>query len=122
MLADPISIAANAPTPALVFKVVKADGYGSERRDAAGVYSLIITHEDGKGKSANRHYVKISETKDAVNPYTGGTSKQTATVSLSVSRPAFGWTTANIVDLIEALMDTINDAEFTPTNLVNFQS
>lgn len=122
MLADPITIAANAPTPSLVFKVVKADGYGSERRDAAGVYSLIITHEDGKGKSANRHYVKISETKDAVNPYTGGTSKQTATVSLSVSRPAFGWTTANIVDLIEALIDTLNDAEFTPTNLVSFQS
>ncbi|DAD50838.1 coat protein [ssRNA phage SRR5466727_9] len=122
MLADPITIAANAPTPSLVFKVVKADGYGSERRDAAGVYSLIITHEDGKGKTANRHYVKISETKDAVNPYTGGTSKQTATVSLSVSRPAFGWTTANIVDLIEALIDTLNDAEFTPTNLVSFQS
>jgi len=122
MLADPISVAANAPTPALVFKVVKSDGYGSERRDAGGIYSLIITHEDGKGKTANRHYVKISETKDAVNPYTGGTSKQTATVSLSVSRPAFGWTTANIVDLIEALFDTVNDAEFTPTSLVSFQS
>lgn len=122
MLADPITIAANAPTPSLIFKVVKADGYGSERRDAGGVYSLVITHEDGKGKTANRHYVKISETKDAVNPYTGGTSKQTATVSLSVSRPAFGWTTANIVDLIEALMDTLNDAEFTPSNLVQFQS
>lgn len=122
MLADPITIAANAPTPSLVFKVVKADGYGSERRDVGGVYSLVITHEDGKGKTANRHYVKISETKDATNPYTGGTSKQTATVSLSVSRPAFGWTTANIVDLIEALMDTLNDAEFTPSNLVTFQS
>jgi len=122
MLADPISIAANAPTPALVFAVVKSDGYGSERRDAGGIYSLVITHEDGKGKTANRHYVKISETKDAVNPYTGGTSKQTATVSLSVSRPAFGWTTANIVDLIEALMDTINDTEFTPTKLVQFQA
>lgn len=122
MLPDPISIAANAPTPALVFATVKSDGYGSERRDAAGIYALVITHEDGKGRTPNRHYVKISETKDAVNPYTGGTSKQTATVSLSVSRPAFGWTTANVVDLIEALFDTVNDAEFTPTKLVTFQS
>lgn len=122
MLPDPITIAANAPTPSLVFATVKSDGYGSERRDAAGVYALVITHEDGKGRGPNRHYVKISETKDAVNPYTGGTSKQTATVSLSVSRPAFGWTTANIVDLIEALFDTVNDSEFTPTKLVTFQS
>jgi len=122
MLADPISIAANAPTPALVFKVVKSDGYGSERRDVGGVYSLVITHEDGKGKTANRHYVKISETKDATNPYTGGVSKQTATVSMSISRPAFGWTTANIVDLAEALIDTVNDAEFTLTNFVTFQA
>jgi len=122
MLADPISIAANAPTPALVFAVTKSDGYGSERRDAAGVYALVISHEDGKGRGPNRHYVKITETKDAVNPYTGGTSKQTASVSLSVSRPAFGWTSANIVDLVEALFDTVNDAEFTPAKLVAFQS
>lgn len=122
MLPDPITIAANAPTPSLVFGVVKSDGYGSERRDAGGIYALVITHEDGKGRTPNRHYVKITETKDAVNPYTGGTSKQTASVSLSVSRPAFGWSTANIVDLIEALFDTVNDSEFTPTKLVTFQS
>lgn len=122
MLIDPIAVVANAPTPALSFAVVKADGYGSERRDSGGVYSLVITHEDGKGKTANRHYIKISETKDAVNPYTGGTSKQTATVSLAISRPAFGWTTANIVDLVEALMDTVNDADVTPTKLVQFQA
>jgi hypothetical protein len=120
MLVDPITIAANAPTPALVFAVVKSDGYGSERRDAGGVYALVINHE--KSKSADRHYVKISETKDATSPYTGTTSKQVASVSLSVSVPAFGWTAAQAVDLIEALIDTLNDSEFTPTRLVNWQS
>jgi len=120
MLADPISIAANAPTPALVFKVIRSDGYGSERRDAAGVFSLIITHE--KTRSAERHYVKLSQTISAVNPLTGTTSLQTAYASLSLSIPLFGWTAAQAVDLGEALFDTINDAEFTLTNLVGWQS
>jgi hypothetical protein len=120
MLADPITIAANSPTAQLVFSVVKADGYGSERRDAAGIFSLVINHE--RTKSADRHYVKISEQKDATNPYTGTTSKQVASCSLSLSVPPFGWTAAQAVDLVEALIDTLNDSEFTPTKFVNWQS
>ncbi len=120
MLPDPFTIAAAAPTPQLVFAVIQTDGLGTERRDAGGVYSLTINHQIGKGQ--DRHYMRISQVADAVNPYTGTTSKQTATVSLSISVPKFGFTEAAMVALVKALTDTLADAEVTSTKILQFQS
>jgi len=121
MLTDPIAVAAAAPTPALNFYVTKSDGFGSQRRhDGVDRYDLIINH--GSGKSGDRHYMQIRYTVDAVSPYTGLTSKQTATASLSFTVPQFGFTTAAMVALVKALTDTLADAEVTTTKLLNFQS
>jgi len=121
MLADPFTIAANAPTPSLVMAITKSDGYGSERVDTGGNgYNTVINHTPGK--NGDRHYFKITLTKDATNPYSGLVQKQTASVSVSVAVPPFGFTTANMVDLWEALVDSINDAEVTMTRLLQNQS
>lgn len=121
MLADPITVAAAAPTPALNFYVVKSDGFGSQRRhDGTDRYDLTINH--AQGKTGDRHYMQIRYTVDAVSPYTGLTSKQTASASISITVPPFGFTTAAMVALVKALTDTLADADVTTTKLLNFQS
>lgn len=119
-LPDPVTIAAHSPTPQLVLSVIKSDGYGSERRDAGGEFNVITNHDSSKG--ADRHYVKVTQTKDAVNPYTGTTSKQVASVSLSISIPKFGWTAAQAEALVNVLTDYISDSEVTVAKILQFQS
>lgn len=120
MLPDPVTVAASAPTPALTLRVIKSDGYGTERRDDTGLWTVVTTHE--RNKSADRHYVNLKQTKDAVNPYTGTTAKMVASVSLSITIPPFGWTAAEQAALVKALTDYINDSEVTVANILNFQS
>lgn len=120
MLPDPLSVAASAPNPAFDFSVVRSDGYGSERVDAGSGKTLVINHQ--RGKNGARHYVKLTGVVDATNPYTGLTQSQTANVSLSVSVPPFGFDETAMVNLIKALLDTLNDADFTSTKLLRFQS
>lgn len=115
-LPDPVTVAARAPTPALVMRVIKSDGYGSERRDDAGSFSIVTAHTPSDGKVVERHYLKLSQVKDAVNPYTGGTSKQTMIVTLQASVPPFGWTAAEKTAAVMALLDYIQDGEVTIAN------
>lgn len=122
MLADPVTIAAASPTPALVLAVVKSDGYGSERTDTGGNgYTVTINHSKPKG-GGTKHYVQMTQTLDATNPYTGGTQKQVASVSLTIVRPAFGFTDAAIVALAKAITDFRDDSEVTTARLIQFQS
>lgn len=121
MLADPITIAAASPTPQLTFAVIRSDGYGSERVDTGnGGYGLVIQHSTSK--NGNRHYMKISQTVDAANPYSGVTQKLVATVSLSISRPSFGFDDTAMVALVKALTDTLADSEVTTAKILQFQS
>jgi len=121
MLPDPVTVAAASPTPQLVFATIKQDGYGSERVDTGGNgYSVVINHT--KSKNGNRHYVQMTQTVDATDPYSGLIRKQTASVSFSISRPPFGFTDAAIVALAKALTDFRDDAEVTTAKLIQFQS
>lgn len=120
-LADPVTIAANAPTPSLVFAKTRFDGYGSERVDTGGNgYNLTITHTPGKNQ--NRHYVRLTKVVNAVNPYSGLTQEKESSVSLSITRPAFGFTNADVVALVQALFDTVLDTEVTTARLLQNQS
>lgn len=121
MLVDPITVAASAPTPALTFKVVRSDGYGSERWDVANGYQLTFSHSSNPS-SGERHYMKVSQTLNATSPYTGDVSKQTATCSISVSVPPFGWDAAAKAALVKALTDTLADSDVTIANFIAFQS
>jgi hypothetical protein len=121
MLADPVTIAAASPTPALVFAVAKSDGYGSERIDTGGNgYTLVTNH--AKSKNGNRHYIQIRLEKNATDPYSGLVRKQTASVAMAVSRPSFGFTDAEMIALMKALTDYRDDSEVTSARLLQFQS
>jgi len=121
MLPDPVTVAARAPTPSLVFTMIKQDGYGSERVDAGGNgYAMTINHS--KGKNGNRHYVQIKQTKNVTNPYSLLVQAADASCSFSISRPAIGFTDADIVALVSALVDFLQDSEVTPAKLIQFQS
>jgi hypothetical protein len=122
MLPDPVTVAAAAPTPSLVLAVVKSDGYGSERVDTGGNgYSVITNHSRPKG-GGDKHYVQMTQTLNATNPYTGLVQKQTASVSITIVRPAFGFTDAAMVALSKALTDYRDDSEVTTAKLLQFQS
>lgn len=121
MLIDPITVAAAAPTPALTFAVVSWNGEGSERKDVTNGYGLRFAHSSNS-KKGERHYMQITQTLTAVDPITGGNSIQTATVSISASFPAFGWTAAAKDALVKALLDTLNDGDVTITKFNSFQS
>lgn len=121
MLTDPITVAADAPTPALSFAVVSWDGEGSTRRDIANNYDLVFNHKSST-KTGERHYMQIKQYVTAVDPITGGNSLQTASVSLTSAFPTFGWTQAQKDALVKALTDTLNDADVTITKFNSFQS
>jgi hypothetical protein len=123
MLIDPITVAASAPTPALSFAVVSFDGtgMGSIRKDITNGYNLTFKHTQNPN-TGERHYMQIQQVVSAVNPLTGGTSLQTASVSISASYPAFGWTAAQKDALVKALTDTLADADVTITKFNSFQS
>lgn len=121
MLADPVTVAAASPTPSLVLAIVRSDSYGSERVDTGGNgYSTIINHT--KTKNGNRHYVQLLLSKDATDPYSGLTRKQTASVSFTISRPSFGFSDADMIALAKALTDFRDDSEVTTARLLQFQS
>jgi hypothetical protein len=121
MLADPVTVAASSPVPSLVFSITKSDGYGSERVDVGGNgYAILIQHQPG-GKG-DRHYVKLSRTKDATNPYSGLTSKQSASVSLSIAGAPFGFTSTEMSELVRSLLEFVNDTEVTTARLLQNQS
>jgi hypothetical protein len=122
MLPDPVTIAAASPTPSLVFTIVKQDGYGSERVDTGGNgYTVIINHTRPKG-GGDKHYVQMTQTVNATDPYSGLVKKQVASVSLTISRPSFGFTDAAMVALAKALTDFRDDSEVTTAKLLQFQS
>lgn len=123
MLVDPFTIAAAAPVPQLVFATVRIDGYGSERIDTGGAgYNLTISHTPSKGNTGNRHYLNLRQTKDATNPYSGLVQKQSASVSMAISRPVFGFSDTEMVDLVESLRDIVFDTEVTVLRLLQFQA
>jgi hypothetical protein len=124
-LVDPFTITAAAPTPQLVMAVTRGGangGYGSERTDTGGNgYTLTINHSKPKG-GGSKHYIQLTKVLDAVDPYSGLTRKQTASVSMAITRPGFGFTDADIVALAKALTDIRDDTEVTTLRLIQFQS
>lgn len=120
MLSDPLAVAASAPNPAYSYLRVKTDGYGAEYKDVASGTTLVINHE--KSAKGDRHYLKISVPKDAVNPYTGLTTRQTMTASLTITMPPYGFTETEGVNFIKQMIDTLNDSDFTSARFLQFQS
>lgn len=118
MLTDPIAVAISAPNPAFSFTRVSWNGQTAVWRDSVAAYQLDMNHSMPLN-AAEKHYLKISQFLTAVDPITGGNKYQAATVSLAASFPAFGWTAATKAGLIKALIDILNDAEFTQARFIN---
>lgn len=120
MLADPITIAAASPTPELVFSRIRSDGYGAEYVNATGDYRVVIQHTPGKNQ--NRHYVKLTKTVTAANPYTGVNQEKAASVSFSITTPDFGFDATAMGALCLALRDFLIDSEVTFARILQSQS
>lgn len=121
MLADPVTVAAAAPTPEIKLAVSRSDGYGSERVDInGGGYSSIINH--AKTKTGTRHYMQLLLTKNATDPYSSLTKEVVASVSFTINRPSFGFSDADMIALAKALSDFRDDTEVTTARLLQFQS
>lgn len=121
MLADPIAVAARSPTPAINFAVAKLEGRGSERVDTnLGGYALTINHQPSK--SSNRHYVRVSLSKDAVDPYTSRTQRVSASVSVAIATSTFGFTSTDLSALWALLKDTVDHANVGVPRLLADQS
>lgn len=121
MLKDPITVAASAPTPALVLAMKRTDGYGSERVDTGGNgFNVVINHTKSNG--SDRHYVQILQTKDVNNPYTGLVQQRTASASMTINRPSIGFSDTEMVALVKVLTDFVSNADVTPLRLLQFQS
>jgi hypothetical protein len=122
MLADPVTVAAASPTPSLVLAIVKSDGYGTERVDTGGNGYTVITNHSKNKDGGSRHYVQIVQRVNAVDPYSGLTKPKTASVSMTIQRPSFGFTDAAIIALAKALTDYRDDSEVTTARLIQFQA
>lgn len=121
MLVDPVTVTAASPTPQLTLAIVKQDGYGSERRDAANGYSVITNHSIQKG-GGDKHYLQLTKTVTATDPISGQTKKVVCSASMTIVRPAFGFTDADVVAVAKALTDYRDDTEVTTLKLIQFQS
>lgn len=120
MLTDPISVDADSPNPALSFVMIRQDGLGSERRDPSGDYGLVINHSTSK--AGDRHYVKLVKTVNATNPYNSLVSPQSASLSVTISSPAFGFTAADLANLYKAIVDTIASTDAGIDRIIGFES
>ena len=121
-LADPLVIAARAPTPALNLAVTDTSKpYETSRRDAGtnGEYTATISHQISKSGAA-RHYIRVADTKVALSPITNVNSNVSAAIALSISVPPFGFTTAQITALYALHMDVI--AAATLAKILNNES
>lgn len=119
-LPDPITIAARAPMPSIVYSRMRMDGYGAEYVDTGGNgVTLVISHNPSK--NGNRHYVRVVQTKNATNPYSGLTQSVVASASLALVRPAFGFTDAEMTAVGNLLFDTVLDSEVTFAKLLQNQ-
>lgn len=122
MLVDPVTVVAAAPTPQLVFSIIKSDGFGSERIDTGGNGFTIITNHSYLKGGGDKHYLQVKQVKDVVDPNTGLTKKQTASASMTITRPSAGFTDALMVALAKVLTDYRDDTEVTTARLLQFQS
>ncbi len=120
MLADPVTIDANAPNPQLVLAIINQDGFGTIRRDLNdGGYSTKIQH--AKIKDGERHYVQILLDKDVTDPFTSLVRRKQISASLSVTIPV-GFTLDEGVAIVQALTDFLADSEVTTESLLQWQS
>lgn len=121
MLADPVSITAAAPTPALAFAIASVNGQSTRRVDTGGnPYTVYINHTSGKG--GDKHYLQVIQTVNATNPYTGLVEQKQASCSLTINRPSFGFTDAAMVALCKLLTDFRDDDQVGTLKLLQFQS
>lgn len=119
-VADPLLIVAAAPTPALSLAVTdRSKPFQADRRDPGGEFAAVISHTQAKNGS-KRHYIKVTDTKIATSPTTGQDSVQTASVSVSIAVPPFGFTDTQVTALYELIDDVVRAA--TLAKILNMES
>jgi len=112
MFADPISISVGQTNAlsggtAKSMARIKSDGYAAEYSTSDGLYTASITHKKG---ARTRSEARI----DFYTPYTDPSTGLTRTVSASayvvLNRPAGGFTTVNLTDLLTGICGYMSQA------------
>lgn len=120
-LPDPVTVAAAAPNPQIKLGTIQVDGYGSKRIDLnSGGYQSLINHS--YLKTGTKHYLQLLLTKDATDPYSSLTKAVTASVSLTINTPLFGFSNTDMVNLHKAFTDLVASSDVTVLKLLQFQS
>jgi hypothetical protein len=121
MFADPVTIAASGTNPALTLAMRKTDGYGSERFDrTSGAYVVVFNHTP-PGKNGDRHYMNVKWTKDVTLP-SGIVQPLSASASVSIAAPPYGFSAADKASLIQMAFDILVDSEVTVLRFVGGES
>jgi len=118
---NPIALPSHGTQPALTLTRVSTGPNSSQFLDLANGTSLTIEHSKPSdlGVKSERHYLRYSQAKDVTLP-SGAVVKQTASVSVAVSIPPHGWTTAEKQDLYYSAVVLMSDADFLPADLIGF--
>lgn len=122
MLVEPITIDAASPTPALSFKRIRFDGYGSEFVDEGGNGFFVNINNTQNRNNQSRTFLQMLQKKNATDPYSGLTREVSAYAALTIMRPAFGFTDAEIVALVNAHTSFRTDTDVTTLRLIQRQS
>lgn len=121
-LVDPIGIAAHSPNPALTMSRVSLGNFKSTFLDLTNGFNFHVEHSDPAdlGKKQERHYARMTQTKTVTAP-NGSTVPSSISLSLAMSVPPYGWTTADKLAICLALLDTMADTDVTYARWVGFE-
>lgn len=106
MFADPQSVTVNAVAESL--KRIKTGDQRSTYRSVDGEFELTVTHDE---KNRCRRAVVLTQKIVAEDPFLTGTNRSySQSASLVLNHPAVGFTSTQIDNLAQALVDYASDA------------
>jgi hypothetical protein len=99
MFADPQTVTVNAVAKVMARYLV--DGTKANYQTADGLFTLTISHQSSKGRT--RSMVRIDQKAIVTNPLDSTNDYDTLSFYTVIDRPAFGFTTAQVEQLIAGL-------------------
>lgn len=107
--ADPQSITVNAVPVSL--PRTKSDGYRSEYTEADEEFKLTISHQESNKRT--RRMVRVDQRVVAADPLTALNEYKSLGVYLVIDEPEYGFSTAEIDYLVQALCTWLSTANVT---------
>jgi hypothetical protein len=110
MLTSPITLTLDAVTTD-VHNIQPIGNAGTLYRSEDGTLTLKVSHQETKART--RRMARIDLTKVAADPLTAVNASQTGGVYIVIDEPIFGFSTAEMEDLVDALKLWLTSANIT---------